>query len=56
VSAALIVLPAGRGVGTALGAVIIAVAIVTVLRRREFSHAVPLGVFAALLTLAVTTS
>ncbi len=30
--------------------------IVTVLRRREFSHAAPLGVFAALLVLAATTS
>jgi len=56
VSAALIVLPAGRGVGMALGAVIIAAAIVTVLRRRELSHTAPLGVFAALLVLAATTS
>ena len=55
-SGALIALPAGRGVGTALGAIIIATAIVTVLRRREFSHTAPLGVFAALLVLAATTS
>ena len=55
-SAALIALPAGRGVGMALGALIIAAAILTVLRRREFSHAAPLGAFAALLVLAATTS
>jgi len=55
-SAALIALPAGRRLGMALGAIIIAAAIVTVLRRREFSHAAPLGVFAALLMLATTTS
>ena len=54
--AVLIALPAGRRVGVALGAVIIAVAILTVLRRREFSHAAPLGAFAALLVLAATTS
>lgn len=55
-SAALIALPAGRRLGMALGAIIIAAALVTVLRRREFSHAAPLGVFAALLMLATTTS
>ena len=56
VAAALIAFPAGRSIGIALGAVIIAVALVTILRRREFSHAAPLGVFAALLVLAATTS
>lgn len=55
-SAALIALPSGRRVGIALGAVIIFVAIVTVLRRRELSHTAPLGVFAALLVLTATTS
>ena len=55
-SAALIALPVSRGGGTALGAIIIAAAIVAVLRRREFSHTAPLGVFAALLVLAATTS
>ncbi len=54
-SAALIAFPASRGVGLALGAVIIAAATVTVLRRREFSHTAPLGVFAALLALAAAT-
>ena len=53
-SAALIAVPASRGVGIAFGAVIMAAAIATVLRRREFSHMAPLGVFAALLVLAAT--
>ena len=56
VAAALIAFPAGRSIGIALGAVIIAVAVVTILRRREFSHTAPLGIFAALLVLAATTS
>ncbi len=56
VSAALIALPASRGAGMALGAIIIAIAMVTVLRCREFSHTAPLGVFVALLVLAATTS
>ncbi len=55
-NAALIALPIGRNLGLALGAVVILVAGVTVLRRREFSHAAPLSVFAALLALAATTS
>ncbi len=54
--AILIALPGSRSLGVALGAVIIVAAILTVLRRREFSHAAPLGVFAALLVLAVATS
>jgi hypothetical protein len=55
-AATLIAFPAGRGIGMALGAVIIAVAIVTIVRRREFSHLAPLGVLAALLVSAATTS
>ena len=55
-SAALIALPAGRGIGVALGAIIIAAAVLTVLRSREFSHTAPLGVFAALLVLVATAS
>lgn len=55
-SAALVALPAGRSLGMTLGAIIIAVAIVTVLRRREFSHTAPLAVFAALMVLAATVS
>ena len=56
VSAALIALPASRVVGLALGAVIIAAAVVTVLRHRDFGHLVPLGVFVALIALAATLS
>ena len=56
VAAVLMASPAGRSIGMALGAVIIAVAVVTILRRREFSHTAPLSVFAALLVLAATTS
>ncbi len=55
-TAALIALSASRSVGVALGAIIIAAAIATVLRCREFSHTAPLGVFAALLVLTVMTS
>ena len=55
VAAALIAFPACRSIGMALGAVVIAVAAVTILRRREFSHTAPLGIFAALLVLASTT-
>jgi hypothetical protein len=55
-TAALVALPASRSVGMGLGAIIIAAAIVTVLRRREFSHAAPLGMFAGLLVVAATTS
>ena len=53
VSAVLIAFPATRLVGLALGAAIIAAAILTVLRHRDFSHLVPLGVFAALLALSL---
>ena len=56
VSAALIALPTGRDVGMVLGAIVIAAAIVTVLRRREFSHTAPLSVFTALLVIAATTT
>ncbi len=51
-NAVLIALPATRGVGLILGAVIIAAGVLTVLRHREFSHLAPLGLFAALLVLA----
>jgi multisubunit Na+/H+ antiporter MnhB subunit len=55
-SAILIALPVSRIVGLALGAVIIAAAILTILRHREFRHLVPLGVFVALIALAVNSS
>lgn len=52
VCAALIALPITRVAGLALGAVIIAVAVVTVLRHRDFSHLAPLALFAVLIGLA----
>src|SRR5271156_3379524 len=55
-SAVLIALPASRILGLALGATIIAVAVLTVLRHRDFSHLAPLSVFVALIALAVTSS
>lgn len=51
-SAGLIALPATRMIGLALGALIIAAAVLTVLRHRDFSHLVPLGVFVAVIALA----
>ena len=54
--AALIALPAGRGIGLALGALVIAAALATVLRHREFSHTAPIGLFAALLALTAAIS
>src|SRR6516165_9917360 len=53
-SAVLIALPVSRIVGLALGAVIIATAVLTVLRHRDFSHLVPLSVFVALIAFAET--
>ena len=55
-SAVLIVLPVSRIVGLTLGAVIIAAAVLTVLRHHDFSHLVPLGVFVALIAIAETSS
>ena len=55
-SAVLIAFPASRIVGLALGAVIIAAAVMTVLRHRDLSHLVPLSVFIALIALAGTLS
>lgn len=50
-TAVLIVFPDSREAGLILGSLIVAVAILTVLRHREFSRSAPLGVFAALLAL-----
>ncbi|MEA1648543.1 DoxX family protein [Nitrospirillum sp. BR 11164] len=50
--ALLIALPAGRSAGLILGAIVIASASLTVVRRREFSHLAPLGLFAVLLAVA----
>lgn len=55
VIACLIALPATRHGGLALGAVVIAAAMATVLRAREFSHMAPLGAFAVLLLAPIWT-
>ena|SRR5215469_16361917 len=56
VSAILIALPVTRMVGLALGAAIIAAAVFTVLRHRDFSHLAPLGVFVALIAVTAISS
>jgi hypothetical protein len=48
-TAVLVLLPASRQAGLILGAAILAAAVLTVLRQRDFPHLAPLGVFAALL-------
>jgi hypothetical protein len=55
-SAVLIALPVSRIVGLALGAVIIAAAVLTVLRHRDFSRLAPLSLFAAVIALAAISS
>ena len=55
-TALLIALPATRLAGVILGALIVLVAVVTVVRHRDLSHLAPLGVFAALLLLVVAVS
>ena len=55
-SAVLIALPVSRGAGLMLGAVIVAAAVLTVLRHREFRHLMPLSVFVTLLALAEISS
>jgi len=55
-SAALIALHASRIPGLALGAVVIAAAIFTVLRHRDYQHLPPLSVFVSLIALATISS
>src|SRR5215813_10245945 len=55
-SAALIAIPLMRAAGLGLGTIIIVVASLTVLRHREYVHLAPLGVFLALIALAVNPS
>jgi len=55
-SALLIAIPVSRIVGLALGAVIIATAVLTVLRHRDFRHLVPLSVFVVVIALAQISS
>jgi len=55
-SGVLIALPPGRGAGLVLGAIIIAAAVLTAVRHREYQHLAPLGVFVALIALAALSS
>ena len=55
-SAFLIALPVGRDAGLVLGAIIIAAALLTVLRHREYSDLAPPSVFLALIALAALSS
>jgi uncharacterized membrane protein YphA (DoxX/SURF4 family) len=55
-SAVLIALPVSRSLGLALGVVVIAAAVLTVLRHRDFSHMAPLSVFVALIILVAISS
>ena len=55
-TAALIAIALVRAAGLALGAIIIVVASLTVVRHREYVHLAPLGVFLALIALAVYSS
>ncbi len=50
--AVLIALRGSRDVGLIVGAAITLAAVATVLRHRDFSHLVPLGVFGALIVVA----
>ena len=56
VSAVLMALPVTRIIGLALGTVIIAAAVLTVLRHRDFKHLAPLSAFVAVIALAVISS
>jgi hypothetical protein len=55
-TAALVAIPLMRAVGLGLGAIVIVVASLTVLRHREYVHLAPLGVFLALIALAAYSS
>ena len=55
-TAVLVALDGSREAGLILGTLIIAAAVLTVVRHREFQHLAPLGVFAALLALAAISS
>ena len=54
--AVLIAFPDTRIAGLYLGAIIMAAATLTILRRREFSHLVPIGVFGTLLAVVALTA
>jgi uncharacterized membrane protein YphA (DoxX/SURF4 family) len=55
-SAILIVLPFTRYAGLILGTAILAAALITVLRHREFKHLAPIGMFLVLIGLAALSA
>ncbi|MDP9838675.1 membrane-bound metal-dependent hydrolase YbcI (DUF457 family) [Neorhizobium huautlense] len=55
-TAALVALPATQMAGLIVGAVIISVAAATVVRHREFSHLIPIGIFVVGLAALATSS
>lgn len=55
-TAALLAFPVSRILGLALAAVVIAAAILTVLRHRDYQHLPPLSVFVTLIALATISS
>lgn len=54
--AGLIAVPALREIGLVAGGLVIAAAVATVLRQREFSHLAPLGLFTVLIILVPITA
>jgi hypothetical protein len=55
-AAALIGFPLTRTVGVALGTLVIAAAILTVLRHRDHAHLAPLSIFVTLISVVVISS
>ncbi|MCL6709476.1 DoxX family protein [Pseudomonas sp. R2.Fl] len=55
-AAALIGFPLTRFVGVVLGASIIAAAVITVLRQRDYAHLAPLSIFVTLMSLTTISS
>ena len=55
-AAVLVAFPGSREEGLILGAAIIAAAVLTVLRHRDFTHLAPLGGFVALIGFAAISS
>jgi hypothetical protein len=55
-TAILVSLPPARCAGLILGTTIMVAAMLTVMRHREFSHLVPIGVYLALIALAAFSS
>lgn len=54
-TAVLIAVPASRTAGMVMAAIILAAATVTVVRHREYSHLIPIGIFLVVLAAARAT-